>query len=91
MFLIAECVSNQVVPRNRIVDGAAGNSGWLQLAVPSSPMPVPLTIYWVDVEGGGTSLIVTPAGQSILIDTGERIPPISSSSFRFTRRFAGGR
>jgi competence protein ComEC len=29
-----------------------------------------LDIYWVDVEGGGGTLIVTPAGESILIDTG---------------------
>ncbi len=29
-----------------------------------------LDIYWVDVEGGGGTLIVTPARQSILIDTG---------------------
>ncbi len=29
-----------------------------------------LDIYWVDVEGGGATLIVTPAKESILIDTG---------------------
>ena len=29
-----------------------------------------LDVYWVDVEGGGATLIVTPAGESILIDTG---------------------
>ena len=29
-----------------------------------------LEIYWVDVEGGGGTLIVTPAKESILIDTG---------------------
>lgn len=29
-----------------------------------------LDIYWTDVEGGGSTLIVTPAGQSILIDSG---------------------
>ena len=29
-----------------------------------------LDVYWVDVEGGCNSLIVTPAGESILIDTG---------------------
>ena len=29
-----------------------------------------LDIYWVDTEGGAATLIVTPAGQSILIDTG---------------------
>lgn len=29
-----------------------------------------LDIYWVDVEGGAATLLVTPAGESILIDTG---------------------
>ncbi|MEW6302537.1 MAG: MBL fold metallo-hydrolase [Verrucomicrobiota bacterium] len=29
-----------------------------------------LDVYWVDSEGGGSTLIVTPAGESILIDTG---------------------
>src|SRR5687768_1511048 len=29
-----------------------------------------LDLYWVDVEGGAATLIVTPAGESILIDTG---------------------
>ncbi len=29
-----------------------------------------LAIYWVDVEGGAATLIVTPTGESVLIDTG---------------------
>src|SRR5262249_52878148 len=29
-----------------------------------------LDIYWVDVEGGAATLILTPTGQSLLIDTG---------------------
>lgn len=29
-----------------------------------------LEIYWVDVEGGGATLIVTPTGESVLIDSG---------------------
>ena len=29
-----------------------------------------LRIYWVDVEGGAATLIVTPAGESVLVDTG---------------------
>src|SRR5256885_14827555 len=27
-------------------------------------------IYWIDSEGGGSTLIVTPAGESVLIDSG---------------------
>ena len=29
-----------------------------------------LELYWVDVEGGAATLIVTPVGESVLIDTG---------------------
>src|SRR5262249_45141417 len=29
-----------------------------------------LEIYWVDVEGGAATLIVSPSGESMLIDTG---------------------
>src|SRR6478672_7886693 len=29
-----------------------------------------LDFYWCDSEGGGSTLIVTPAGESVLIDTG---------------------
>src|SRR6266568_6069122 len=29
-----------------------------------------LDIYWIDSEGGGSTLIVTPAGESVLIDSG---------------------
>lgn len=29
-----------------------------------------LDIYWIDSEGGGSTLIVTPANESILVDTG---------------------
>ena len=29
-----------------------------------------LDIYWIDVEGGAATLIVTPAGETLLIDTG---------------------
>jgi len=29
-----------------------------------------LQIYWIDVEGGAATLIVSPAGESLLVDTG---------------------
>jgi competence protein ComEC len=29
-----------------------------------------LDIYWIDVEGGASTLIVTPRGESVLVDTG---------------------
>src|SRR3954469_9645923 len=33
-----------------------------------------LDIYWVDVEGGAATLIVTPEGQSLLVDSGWGVP-----------------
>jgi len=38
----------------------------------SQPHPAPkaLTIYFIDVEGGQSTLIVAPTGQTLLIDTG---------------------
>ncbi len=29
-----------------------------------------LDVYWVDVEGGAATLLVTPAGETVLLDTG---------------------
>jgi beta-lactamase superfamily II metal-dependent hydrolase len=41
------------------------------LAAPSHAQPAKaLDIYFVDVEGGQATLVVTPSGQSMLIDTG---------------------
>src|SRR5580704_2248546 len=36
----------------------------------AAPTPKPLQIYFIDVEGGQATLIVTPLGESLLIDTG---------------------
>lgn len=35
-----------------------------------APAPKPLDIYFIDVEGGQATLLVTPSGESMLIDTG---------------------
>lgn len=41
------------------------------IAVLTQPaFAAPLKIFWIDSEGGGSTLITTPAGESILIDTG---------------------
>ncbi|MGC1616909.1 MAG: MBL fold metallo-hydrolase [Candidatus Acidiferrum sp.] len=40
------------------------------LAAPRAIGKKPLQIYFVDVEGGQSTLFVTPAGKSLLIDTG---------------------
>ena len=40
------------------------------LTISASAKPKPLQIYFIDVEGGQSTLIVSPSGQSLLIDTG---------------------
>ena len=42
------------------------------LAAPSirAADPRPLDIFFVDVEGGAATLIVTPRGESVLVDSG---------------------
>ncbi len=40
------------------------------LSVAQTPAPKTLDIYVVDVEGGNATLFVSPAGESLLIDTG---------------------
>ncbi len=37
---------------------------------PATSGPGGLTMYFIDVEGGQATLVVTPAGESLLIDTG---------------------
>ncbi len=44
-------------------------STFIPIARGAVPAPT-LDLYWVDVEGGGGTLIVTPAGESVLIDSG---------------------
>src|SRR5215469_14510586 len=36
----------------------------------AAPAPKPLQLYFIDVEGGQATLVVSPSGQSLLIDTG---------------------
>ena len=40
------------------------------LQVSAGPKDGTLDFYWIDSEGGGSTLIVTPEGESVLIDTG---------------------
>lgn len=47
-------------------------ASFLAMAVPGHAAPVgtALQIYFIDVEGGQATLIISPSGQSLLIDTG---------------------
>ena len=51
-----------------------------------------LDIYWIDSEGGGSTLLVTPAGESVLIDTGnpggrdpQRIKKVATEQAKLSR------
>jgi len=45
--------------------GEGGSAGTLAAGGRST-----LSIYWIDVEGGGATLLVAPSGQTLLIDAG---------------------
>jgi competence protein ComEC len=48
-----------------------------------------LDIYWVDSEGGGSTLIVTPSDESMLIDTGNPGARDSDRIFEVATKVAG--
>ena len=56
--------------RTKVFAAVAG--AWLATAglAAAAPEKKGLEIYWIDVEGGAATLIVTPAGESVLVDTG---------------------
>lgn len=58
----------------RILAAVLGLTAMLTVATPirttAAPSPRQLDIFFIDVEGGAATLIVTPAGESVLIDCG---------------------
>jgi beta-lactamase superfamily II metal-dependent hydrolase len=44
------------------------------LGAAALPAAQNLEIYWIDAEGGASTLIVAPSGQSLLVDTANRTP-----------------
>jgi len=42
----------------------------LAFACALAAAPKELNIYWLDMEGGASTLVVAPSGESLLIDTG---------------------
>ena len=54
----------------RLTAGARHCAGLFILLAAVSCFGAELSIYWIDSEGGGSTLIVTPAGESVLIDSG---------------------
>jgi competence protein ComEC len=54
----------------RLVAGALALAIGFSASARADQKAKTLDFYWVDSEGGGSTLIVTPAGESVLIDTG---------------------
>jgi beta-lactamase superfamily II metal-dependent hydrolase len=60
--------------------------------LPTAQAAKTLDIHWIDSEGGGSTLIVTPEGESVLIDTGnpggrdpKRIHEVATKEAKLTR------
>ena len=51
--------------------------------------PKPLRLYWIDVEGGGATLIVVPTGESILVDAGDNLDRDASRVHEVATKIAG--
>lgn len=49
-----------------------------------------LEIYWIDAEGGAATLIVTPSGESMLVDTANRTPDDRDAKRIFAAAQAAG-
>ena len=48
-----------------------------------------LEIYWVDVEGGGATLLISPEGESLLVDAGEAVARDAKRIHEVAARVAG--
>src|SRR5256885_5908772 len=49
-----------------------------------------LDIYWIDAEGGAATLIVSPSGQALLVDTANRTPDDRDAKRIFAAAQAAG-
>lgn len=67
---------------------------WIVLALLVTPAALgaqsrTLDIYWIDVEGGAATLIVTPSGESMLVDTGYETDGRDAGRIAATAKQAG--
>src|SRR5262245_59307359 len=68
-LLIEHLVQEEVAMRRAWLFGiVAAGVGWA--AVVRTQTPKPLDIYFIDVEGGQSTLFVAPSGESLLVDAG---------------------
>jgi beta-lactamase superfamily II metal-dependent hydrolase len=62
---------------------------WLLAAATAASAERGLELYWVDGEGGGATLVVTPRRESVLIDTGFPGPRDANRIHRVATQAAG--
>src|SRR5579862_212722 len=58
-------------------------------AVPTAAQNRNLEIYWIDVEGGAATLLVSPAGESLLFDSGWQVGDRDATRIAAAARQAG--
>ena len=58
-------------------------------AAPAAAQPKPLEIYWIDVEGGAATLLISPSGESLLFDAGWEIGDRDAARIAATATQAG--
>jgi len=61
----------------------------LLTAVPTAAQNRNLEIYWIDVEGGAATLLVSPAGESLLFDSGWQVGDRDATRIAAAARQAG--
>ena len=66
-LLTLACISTTATPR---LAAQGGRQGAAPKATTTARPPLTLDIYFIDVEGGQATLMVTPAGESLLMDAG---------------------
>ena len=59
------------------------------ISIPALSAPKGLEIYWIDSEGGGSTLLVTPSGESILVDAGNPGPRDAARIHKVATETAG--
>jgi beta-lactamase superfamily II metal-dependent hydrolase len=75
--------------RAQVAAGFLAAAAALSLPSHTSAQARALEIYWVDVEGGAATLVISPSGESLLVDTGWETGDRDAQRIYATARAAG--
>ena len=70
LAVLALAASSPTLARDNLAGSGKRAFAMAQPAAPATARSKDMQIYWIDTEGGAATLIVTAAGESLLIDTG---------------------